>query len=66
MTYRIGRDAVDGDVWLHDPSIVLSSGPSHSRDAGDTEPPYQPPRIALGFTAPRTEHDPLLWEGDQA
>lgn len=65
MTYRIGRDAVDGYVWLDDPSVVLSSGPSHERNARDDDPPYQPPKIRLGFAPPRREVDePLLWEGD--
>lgn len=66
MSYQIGRDAVDGYVWLDDPSLVLSGGASHARDASEDDPPYEPPRLPLGFTRPRTDREPLLWDGDQA
>lgn len=65
MTYQLGRDAVDGYVWLDDPRVELSSGPSHARNAEKTDPPYVPPTIRLGFAPPRREVDePLIWEGD--
>lgn len=66
MTYRQGRDAVDGYVWLDDPSLVMSSGPSHSRDARKDDPPYRPPTQRLGFAPPIREVDPMLWDGDNA
>lgn len=35
-----------------DPSVILTGGPSHSRAAQDDDPPYVPPSLQLGFTAP--------------
>lgn len=48
--YQLGRDAVDGYVWLDHPDVVLSGGPSHSREARRDDPPYEKPRHPLGFT----------------
>jgi hypothetical protein len=64
--YRQGRDAVNGYVWLDDPSLVLSGGPSHARSAADDDPPYVKPRQRLGFAPPARDVDPLLWEGDDS
>lgn len=66
MSYRLGRDAVNGYVWLDDPSLVLSAGPSHARNTEDDDEPYTPPRHRLGFAPPARQVDPLTWEGDQA
>lgn len=59
-----------------EPSVILTSGPASSRAADDTDPPYEPPRVPLGFTARSTSATPtrddrifsmpLLWDGDQA
>lgn len=65
MSYRQGRDAVDGYVWLDDPDITLSAGPSHARDAREGDPPYEAPKIRMGF-APPPVVEPLTWEGDNA
>jgi len=65
MDYRLDRDAVDGDVWLSDPDVVLSSGPSEGRSARRDDPPYEPPRQRLGFAPPPVEV-PMLWEGDDS
>lgn len=42
------RDAEEGWRWVADPSIVLSAGPSRSRDAEDDDETFTPPPF-LGF-----------------
>lgn len=64
MGYRLGRDAVNGYVWIDDPSITLSSGPSYARDADKDDPPYEKPKQPLGFAPGPRETEPLLWEGE--
>jgi hypothetical protein len=63
--YRLVRDAVDGDVWVSDPDVVLSAGPSDGRPASKADPPYEPPRLRLGFAPPPVDV-PLAWEGDDS
>lgn len=65
MSYRLGRDAVDGYVWLDDPSLTLSAGLSYAREAEPDDPP-PPPRRPVGFAPPPRVAEPQLWEGDQA
>jgi hypothetical protein len=54
--YRLVRDAVDGDVWVSDPDVVPAS---------KADPPYEPPRLRLGFAPPPVDV-PLAWEGDDS
>ena len=65
MSAQIGRDAVDGYIWLYGPSLIKSGGPE--RVATEDPPDDWQPAPFLGFTTPsRPEVDPLLWDGDQA
>lgn len=62
----VGRDPVDGYVWLSDPSLNLgSSGPSRVKETDAEPPPALPP---LGFVTrdqwDAAQPEPLLWEGD--
>ena len=60
----LGRDAVDGYVWLRDPSINKGGGPER---VSTEEPPSDwAPAPLLGFAAPRPPAEPDVWEGDQA
>lgn len=62
----VGRDAVDGLVYIRDPSLNLgSSGPTRvTQDEAESVPELPP----LGFVTrdewEAAQPDPLLWEGD--
>lgn len=63
MSRTIGRDAVDGYVWLGAPAIVRGGGPE--RVTTEDPPDDWTPPAPVGFTAPVVEREPLLWDGDQ-
>ena len=55
-------------AWEPDnPTVVLSSGPSHARAATEDDGPYKPTQ-PVGFVRqprrPASPAEPLLWEGD--
>lgn len=62
MTYRqIHEEA--GPDWPH-VEIVFTGGPSRVHYDDHPDPTYRP--RPAGFTTNHHEHDPILWEGDNA
>lgn len=60
----IGRDAVDGYVWLRDPYVDLGSATMTRVVTDQPDPGFV--RRPVGFVARLPEAEPLLWEGDNA
>lgn len=68
MSWIRGRDPVDGDVWLREPSIqrvfapervIYEEGWRDEIEEHERDQPY------VGFAPPPTTVEPLLWEGDR-
>lgn len=61
----LGRDAVDGYVWLYEPSLNLGSSTVSRVVTDEPDPTFV--RRPVGFLAPlHPEPDPQTWEGDNA
>lgn len=63
----IGRDAVNGYVWLYPPTITRGAAPERIYDA---KPKNDLPRRYAGFADPNSkptpEPEPVVWEGDDS